>query len=194
MGVRDDILAIPDELLRTGEVTEVALVFMDFKDNPKRWWNGIGPFTHAGHEWQGVGDLISMSEIRASYQPTAEPMTFELAATEQMIDDTIDAQAQVYGRAVYVYGQLMYTSPALGRDAWTPIGSPYAHFVGTMRSPSYSFSATQGKITLGAEGLFYRRSSPPRGILNDTDQKSRQPGDRGAEYFPKYEDYETRWV
>jgi len=36
MGVRDDLLDIPDDLLRTGRVSEATLVFMDFRDNPRR--------------------------------------------------------------------------------------------------------------------------------------------------------------
>ena len=40
MPIRDDLLAIPDAELRTGRIGQAALVFMDFRDTPRRWWTG----------------------------------------------------------------------------------------------------------------------------------------------------------
>ncbi|WPZ24860.1 hypothetical protein UM399_11870 [Sulfitobacter pontiacus] len=195
MGVRDDLLAIPDELLRTGRVSEATLVFMDFRDNPRRWWTGLGDLDVAGEIWSGVSDLISISDIETTYAATAQPVSFSLAATEKMIDDTQAAESTVHGRTVAIFGQLFYTQADLEHPAWHPVGSPFAHFVGTMEKVSYSFSGLEeGSISLACEGLFYRRTTPPRGLLTDSDQKSRSTGDRGLELVAKYTEYETRWL
>ena len=195
MGVRDDLLAIPDEMLRSGRVSEATLVFMDFRDNPRRWWTGIGDLDVAGQSWSGVSDLISISDIETTYAATAQPVTFGLAATEKMLDDTQEAEGTVHGRTDIIYGQLFYTQTEGDDPAWHPVGSPFAHFVGTMEKVKYSFAGLdKGSITLACEGLFYRRTAPPRGLLTDADQKSRSAGDRGLELVSKYTDYETRWL
>lgn len=195
MGIRDDILAIPDELLRTGKVAEAGLVFMDFKDNPKRWWTGLGDLYANAETWQGVADLIAISGVATRYAPTAQPVSFKLAATEEMIDATQDAETSVHGRSVIVFGQMFRTQADGADPAWQPLGSPFAHFRGTMEKVRYRFSGvSEGEIALDCEGLFYRRSAPPRGLLTDIDQKVRWPGDRGAEYFAKYLDYQDRWL
>lgn len=195
MGARDDILAIPDELLRNGRVSEASLVFMDFKDNPRRWWTGFGDLVTAGQTWLGTGNLINISEVVTSYAATAQPMTFQLAATDEMLDATEDAEDQVYGRQCIVYGQLFTTQGEGLEPSWVPIGAPFAHFSGTMEKLRYRQAGlTEASIELVAEGLFYRRTAPPRGMITDVDQKARNPGDKGAEYVAKYTDYETLWL
>lgn len=41
MSVRDDLLAIPNELLRSGRIAQAALVHMDFKDTPPTLVDGL---------------------------------------------------------------------------------------------------------------------------------------------------------
>ena len=192
MGVRDDILAIPDEALRTGAVTEGSLVFMDFRDNPQRWWTGAGALYAGAQTWLGGPELISIDSLVAGYSPTAQPVTFRLPASAELVDLSIEAESTVYGRVVVIYGQMFRAQSAEG--AWQTIGSPFAHFSGTMEGVRYQFSAESATIILTCEGLFHRRAAPPRGLLTDTDQKARNTGDRGAEYAARYLDYQTRWL
>src|SRR5690606_36009119 len=106
MAARDDLLAIPDEFLRSGRVGQAALVSMDFLDAPKRWWSGYGDLPAGGFIWQGLGDLISISPIRTSYSISAEQVTFELAATPEILALALAAKSRVRDRAVTVYDQL----------------------------------------------------------------------------------------
>ncbi|MDP0929004.1 hypothetical protein Q0601_17605 [Paracoccus onubensis] len=199
MAARDDLLAIPDEFLRSGRVGQAALVFMDFLDAPKRWWSGYGDLPAGGFIWQGLGDLISISPIRTSYSISAEQVTFELAATPEILALTLAAKSRVRDRAVTVYDQLFamedvsIDSSEIQRGQ--PIGSPFSMFSGTMqRMPWSANGPSERTIRLEAEGLFFRRNAAPRGRWSDADQKSRYPGDRGLERLPIYaNDYETRW-
>ena len=106
MTARDDLLAIPDELLRSGRIAEAVLVHMEFAITPKRWWTGFGDLQVAGETWQGLGDLISISEISTAYQVSAEQVTFEVAATPEMLSMALDAKARVRDRPVTIYLQL----------------------------------------------------------------------------------------
>ncbi|QFQ87312.1 hypothetical protein F8A10_07675 [Paracoccus kondratievae] len=190
MGAREDLLAIPDELLRTGQIGQAVLVHMDFRDAPKRWWTGFGDLHVGGHTWEGLGDLISISPISSSYQVSAEQVTFEVAATQQMLELALAAKERVRDRAVTVYLQLFDLT-----NGETPIGSPMALYTGTMqRMPWAASGARQRSIRVECEGLFFRRNAAPRGRWTDADQKSRYPGDKGFERLPLYSNgYETRW-
>lgn len=188
MGVREDLLAIPDDVLRSGQIGQAALVFMDFRDTPKRWWTGFGDLDAGGHRWQGVGDLITISPISTAYDLSAEPMTFTLACTPELLDLSINAKWRVRDRPVTVSLQLfdMGTKQVLG--------SPFVMFSGTMqRMPWKASGPTERTLTLEAEGLFFRRNAPPRGRWTDADQRARYAGDKGLERLPRYVNYEARW-
>lgn len=199
MSARDDLLAIPDDLLRSGKIGQAALVHMDFRDNPKRWWTGYGDLQTAGHTWQGLGDLISISEITTSYSVSAEQVVFEVAATPEMLSNALNARDQVRDRPVTVYAQLFAMDDVyVGGDSilpGKPIGSPFSLYTGTMQRMPWSASGpTDRTIRIEAEGLFFRRNASPRGRWTDADQKARYPGDRGFERMPLYVGgYETHW-
>lgn len=195
MSARDDLLAIPDEQLRNGDIAEAVLCWMDFSTGAKRWWAGFGDLQHAGHLWQGTGDVISISDLSSDYQMSADPVTFGMAATAEMMALVQDATAAVRGRQVVVYSQLFAVTPTDGSQPWQPLGSPLALFTGTMGPMSYSAEAVKGRaISLQCEGLWARRNAPPRGLWTDRDQQARHPGDKGFERVAIYTNYETRWV
>ena len=201
MAVRDDLIAIPDELLRSGEIGQAVLVWMDFKDAPKRWWTGFGDMDAGGQRWQGLGDLISMSQFSTAYDLSAQQVNFTVAATPEMLALALNAKARVRDRAVIVYLQLFamcaqagFTATGTEVVAGQPIGSPMALFTGTMqRMPWMASGPDQRTLTVEAEGLFYRRNAPPRGRWTDADQKARYPGDCGFERLPMYVNYSPRW-
>lgn len=201
MGAREDLLAIPDEVLRSGRIAQAVLVHMDFQGAPKRWWTGFGDLEVAGQTWQGLGDLIGISPISSTYQVSAEQVTFELAATPEMLGLALAAKSRVRERAVTIYLQIfanarMASFTAGGGELMTgdPIGSPMALYSGLMmRMPWSASGSTERRIRLECEGLFFRRNAPPRGRWTDSDQKARYPGDRGFERLPIYVNYETGW-
>jgi hypothetical protein len=187
--------SIPDEALRNGQYGEVALVQMDFGTGTRRWWTGFGDRMFAGETWQGVGDLITISSIVSTYDVQAEPVTFEMAATAEMVRLARNAAKQVHGRDVTVWGQLFATVDPDGRMPWQPVGERYAHFVGSMGAMTYEKQGpTQRNIRLVCEGLWARLNAPPYGQFTDRDQQSRNPGDKGAERVGLYGNYETKWT
>lgn len=194
MGAREDLLAIPDDVLRSGRIGQAVLVHMDFKDSPKRWWTGFGDLEVNGHLWQGLGDLITISPISSSYQVSAEQVTFEVAATPEMLALALAAKARVRDRSVTVYLQLFAMEDAEAVERGQPIGSPMALYSGTMTKMPWAASGpNQRTLRVEAEGMFFRRNAAPRGRWTDSDQKARYPGDRGFERLPLYVQYEVHW-
>lgn len=197
MSIRDDLLAIPDEVLRRGRIGQAALVHMAFADTPQRWWTGFGDLDAAGHRWRGLGDLIAISEISTAYDLSAQQVTFTVAATPEMVARALDAKARVRDRAVTVSLQLFAVEAQDGEVMrGQPLGSPMVMYSGTMqRMPWSARGPNERTIQIEAEGLFFRRNAPPRGLWTDADQKARWPGDRGLERLPLYAGgYSPRWV
>jgi hypothetical protein len=195
MAARDDLLAIPDELLRNGSIAEAVLCWMDFATGAKRWWAGFGDLDHAGFVWQGTGDTIGISDLNTDYQMSADPVTFDLAATPEMIALAQISTSAVRGRSVIVYSQLFSATGSQNVGPWQPIGSPFSLFSGTMGQMSYSAEGpANARIQLQCEGLWVRRNAPPRGLLTDRDQQARVPGDKGCERMAIYTNYEPRWI
>ena len=202
MGAREDLLAIPDEMLRDGRIGQELLVFMDFRDNPKRWWTGFGALDVAGHRWMGVGDLIDISPIETSYSVSAEQVTFQMAATRDLVELSLASRDRVRDRSVRVYLQyflldedFLYGPDQVLVTSGQPIASPMSLFSGTMQGMPWEMTGTtQRSISLECEGLFFRRNSAARGRWTDPDQKARYPNDRGLERLPIYAGgYETGW-
>ncbi|MFH5773600.1 hypothetical protein ACHFJ0_05060 [Paracoccus sp. NGMCC 1.201697] len=199
MGAREDLLAIPDEVLRSGRIGQAVLVFMDFLDSPQRWWSGFGDMEAGGHTWQGLGDLITISPISSTYQVSAEQVTFDVATTPEMLALALDAKARVRDRSVTVYLQLFAMDDVEVSDDeiryGQPIGSPMSLYSGTMqRMPWSATGSNQRTIRIEAEGNFFRRNMAPRGRWTDADQKARYPGDKGLERMALYAGgYESRW-
>lgn len=195
MGARDDLLAIPDELLRNGSIAEAVLCWMDFATGAKRWWAGFGPLQHAGHIWDGTGDLISISDLTTDYQMSADPVTLSLAATPEMVAAAIASKTAVRGRQIVIYSQLFATVQVGDTGPWQPLGQPMAMFSGTM-GPMRRAKRGPGdrQLSLQCEGLWARRNAPPRGLLTDRDQQARAPGDKGLERVGIYTNYEVKWI
>lgn len=201
MAARDDLIAIPDDLLRSGAVSFLALFFMDFQGAPKRWWNGFGDVDHAGFTWHGLGDLISVSPVSSSYGLSASQVTFTLAATPEMLGLALAAKARVRNRQVIVYSQMVANDNIqIGATAYQfgqAIGSPFSVWSGTMqRMPWRASGPSTRSLTLECEGLFYKRNAPPFGMWTDADQQARYPGDIGFSRQALYAasgGYETKW-
>lgn len=201
MGAREDLLSIPNDVLRSGRIAQAVLVFMDFKDNPRRWWTGFGDLRASGETWQGVGDLIGVDGLESSYSSSARNITFSVAATQEMLALALAAEDQVIGRGVQVFLQL-YTTESVITPAGEQypgnekIGSPMSLFTGTMEAMPYGGAGTtERRIEVEAWGLWLKRNSVPRGQWTDSDQRARYPtyNDRGFERLPLYVNYETGW-
>lgn len=195
MGARDDLLAIPDDLLRNGSIAEAVLCWMDFSTGAKRWWAGFGPLVWAGHEWLGTGDVFEISALTSDYQMSAEPLTISLAATPEMVLLAKNSKTAVSNRTIVVYSQLFATTQIGAVGPWQPLIPPVALFSGTMSGLTFAADGAQSRmISLNAEGLLTRRNAPPRGLLTDSDQQARHAGDKGLERVSLYTQYETRWI
>lgn len=201
MAVRDDIIAIPDERLRNGEIAADYLVFMDFLDAPKRWWTGWGDFEGEGHTWQGTGDIISVPALPSTLSDTAKSVTFTVqGATSEMMNLALNAQSRVKGRSVVVYQQFFDVSPsAAGVQPWSPLMPAFALWTGKMDLMPLSSRRDEGSnlistISVTANGLFTNRNAGSSQRWSDSSQRELYgETDRGCERMSIYENYAPLW-
>lgn len=201
MTTRDDIIAVPDDRLRNAQIAADYLIFMDFLDAPRRVWTGWGDLVTEGQTWQGIGDLISVSEIPASTSATAESVTLTLqGATSEMQALARASASRVRDRSIVIYQQFFDVTPDdEGVQPWSPLMPAFAVYTGKMDRTAYS--AERGPdaeykrtIKLTTYGLFSNRNAPPNGLWTDSDQQRRYPGDLGCSRMPIYAGYSPVWT
>lgn len=201
MGVRDDIVAIPDADLRNAHVAADYLIFMDFEDAPQRVWTGWGDLEVSGHTWTGTGSLIGVSEIPASMGAVAQNVTLTLeAATSEMQGLARGAKSRVNNRNITIYQQFFDVTPNVeGVQPWSPLIPAFAIYTGKMNQMSYSAQrdgdgSYMRKIELTTSGLFSNRNAPANGRWTDSDQQRRYGFDLGCSRMPLYASYSPIWT
>lgn len=172
------------------------LVFMDFRDAPRRWWTGFGTLHTAGTDWQGTGEVISIDGLQSSIGMSAPQTTFTLSG----VDPDIVAQAKagserVKDRRVRVYIQFFHINPSdAGNQVWANLDQPSVIWSGRMDTIRFTADGpSQRSITVTAESLWTNRSRPPYGLYTDRDQNARFAGDRGLEQVASLVNKTIRW-
>lgn len=172
------------------------LVFMDFKDAPRRWWPGFGDLQAGGQTWQGTGELISVGGLDQPIGTVAPKATFTLSGVDSTIV-TLARQAsdRVKDRRVTVYIQFFDATPdSASVQPWTNLDQPFAVWSGLMDQMIYTADGPASRgITLTAESLWVNRRRPAYGLWTDRDQNARFPGDRGLEQVVNLVTKTIRW-
>ncbi|HEV2557966.1 MAG TPA: hypothetical protein VGU45_05010 [Microvirga sp.] len=181
----------------SGRTIGVSLLcFMDFREQPRRWWTGFGTLVTGGHEWLGTGEVVSIDGLEQPIGTAAPKTTFTLSGVDpDLVRMARLASNRVKDRRVTVYLQFFDVVPDdAGVQPWTPLDEPYAVWAGIMDQLTYNADGPSSRsITLTAESLWVNRRRPPFGLYTDSDQKARFPGDRGLEQVAALVTKTIRW-
>ncbi len=172
------------------------LVFMDFKDAPRRWWTGFGMLDAGGYEWTGLGKFVSVDGLGWQVGTAAPEATFTVSGVDADIVAQVRAASdRVRGRRVVVFVQFFHVSPTdAGDQVHSALDAPYAVWSGKMDQVQFSASGPSLRtITVTAETLWAGRNRPRYGLYTDRDQNGRFPGDRGLEQVTSLVSKTIRW-
>jgi hypothetical protein len=171
------------------EVAAAYLTYAEFRDTPRRWWNGFGTVRLGGHDWLGTGELIAIEGLEQPIGTIAPKTTFTLSGIDPTTVQLVRQAAQrVKDRRITVYVQFWSV------DDFQPLDTTYAIWSGKMDQLSYTATgATQRTVTLTAESVWVNRKRPPYGFFTDRDQASRFAGDRGLEQVVNLVNKTIRW-
>lgn len=186
---RDDIVAIDSALLRN-RVSLQSLVALDIFDAPSYYWSGFGDLVACGQTWQGIGNVIEISEIPMGMAQAASAVSLKLqgkANAAGMGDLLTKVRANpdaVQGREIAVLGALFDPVSTIGTGM---IGNPFFLFRSKQggRVQINSDAGSDGvshAITLSAESWFSGVRDVAHEYVTDSAVKSRTPGDRGGEH------------
>jgi hypothetical protein len=180
--------ALVRELAAGGSVAVTRLFQFNFASGTKRYWDGLGPITIAGNVWEGAADLISVSGLEWAQGLAASQVTFTLAGTTpELIEAAINGDIEAKQRPCSVYLQFL-------NAAYDPLDDIIPIWAGRMDRPIFRGTVTSQQISLQAESLFVERIRAPWGLLTDTDQQARFPGDRGLEFMPSLINKTEDWL
>lgn len=171
-------------------VRAALLVEFHFLDGVKRVWRGFGDATINGHVWQGTNELGSITGLSQARDGSAEQATFSLSGVAaDLLAKAVGDPDQYAQRPVKVFLQFF-------DDAWQPLDSPQAIWVGYMDTLSITRTGDDGQtrtITMTAENVFANRARPPYGTYSNSDQQGRYPGDKGCERVADLVNAEIDW-
>ena len=159
------------------QVLASELVFLDFLDQPMRYWRGAGRLrTNNGAIWEGTNGLGEISGLDQPLGTIAPSASLTLSGVDQRVVVLSRQQSdRVTGRKCQIYLQF-FTA------AWAPLDNPLPIWAGEMDRLTYDWKGENTySVTLSVEGKWTGRRKSPFGFYTDTDQKRRFPGDRGLE-------------
>ncbi|MBJ6986948.1 MULTISPECIES: hypothetical protein [unclassified Devosia] len=175
--------------LAEGRRVAVAVLFeFEFASGTQRFTDREGYLTVDGHEWLGLGQLLSVSGLEQSVKMSAPQATFMLSGVDAfLVSVAANGSYEATGRPCAVYLQFL-------TEAGTSLDSKIAIWAGVMDTPRMSARLGQQAISLTAETLFVDRVRAPWGLQTDTDQQARWPGDRGFEFAPSLLFKTVNWL
>lgn len=118
-------------------------VEMELASSTLRFWNGVGPFTWAGHDWVGLGMLVALGPIRRSADVVATGLNIQVTGAA---DD----------RVKEILAEVRRNRPCtvwLGffDDAWALVASPDEALSGRMDAPIIDDDAETVVVNVAVE-------------------------------------------
>ena len=175
--------------LAAGRAVKVTRLFrFEFLSSTQRFWDGLNYLTAGGQQWQGAGKLISVTGLEWAEGLGASQATFTLSgSTSDLVNAAINSETEVNGRPCAVFLQFL-------SDRSVALDSPVGVWAGCMDRIVFKGDVNRQSLSMTAETLFVDRVRSPNGLLTDTDQQARWPGDRGLQKMPELIQKSVDWL
>ncbi|PHP27995.1 hypothetical protein [Limimaricola cinnabarinus] len=195
--------------LKAETVSLLLLLELQFASGTKYLSNSNVPFVDAewGHEWQGMGDMVSIAEISGGAEEMAPLVEYQLALPYELlapdergvsgkgrIPALIGSPGEYLNRAAILWGQILDRRATDAHGRPLPVGVPFAIHTGLMDRVKASFGPLQARLTLPVEGPLSRKGAPVYGMLTPRDQARRHPGDQGLRFVPEVINTDVTWT
>ena len=166
-------------------VRPIYLVRMVFDSSDLNVWSGMGDLSYGGETYTGLGDLLSISEIKETADVQATGMNVSLAGVKSSLV-TIAKDQDYQGRELTVHLGAFDSSGDLVSD-------PVIIFSGFMDTMTIAESGQYSTITIAVENklIAFERSKVRRYTAED--QKIDHPTDKGFEFVTAIVEKEIIW-
>jgi hypothetical protein len=176
-----------DVLVQLGEylVRPVCFAFIDFPADPVYVWSGIGTINWNSHDWQGVGNLGSISAVQETSDTTAQNITLGLSGIPtEYLSDVINAVQQRTVAQVW-FGFLT--------EDGAIIADPYQVFQGHTDVPTVTEGGDTSTISITCENPLVDLQRASNRRLTTDDQRIDYPTDKGFDYVAAIQDWNGTW-
>ena len=166
-------------------VRPIYLVRMVFDSSDLNVWSGMGDLSYGGETYTGLGDLLSISEIKETADVQATGMNVSLAGVKSSLV-TIAQDHEYQGRPLTVRLGAFDSSGDLVAD-------PVIIFSGFMDTMTIAEAGQYSSITIAVENklIAFERSKVRRYTAED--QKIDHPTDKGFEFVTAIVEKEIIW-
>jgi len=155
---------------------------------PLRIWTGYGDFQVLNQTYLGLGNLISISDIKETAETKASGISIEVGGLNQdIVAQALLSTAQ--NIIVNVYFGVLETSG----NALTVVDTPYEVFSGNVDTVIINESADNSTITFNIENKLISLEKPLDFRYTDQDQKHFFPDDKGLEFVDDLQDKNIIW-
>jgi hypothetical protein len=202
--------AAVEAVLSRDVVSWALLLELQFVSGTIRLSNTSVPVTTAdGAVWQGLGDLVGVSDMDGGPDNLAPLREYHLGVPWEFLGaDSVPSQASARipaligdaadyrGRPANLFAQLFDADAYDASGRALPVGVPVALDAGTMTNVGWSFGPGHGGVvlTLRVESVLARKGAPLFGLLTDRDQKRRYVDDEGLRYVPEVMSTAVKWT
>ena len=164
-------------------VTPARLWELRFASETVRIWNGNVDRVFGGYRWQGMRGLVLAPMTPFPRDGKNQTVQFLLRGMPERIEDMMwDQEAEVHGRLLIDYQQLLAVRSTRDHRALEPIGPMIGTTIYTMRGLSSAEAgageggeARQYDLSIMAELMTASRSEASFGRYSPADQKARYP-------------------
>jgi len=166
-------------------VRPIYLVRMVFDSSDLNVWSGMGDLSYGGETYTGLGDLLSISEIKETADVQATGMNVSLSGVKSSLV-TIAKDQDYQGRELTVRLGAFDSSGDL-------IADPVIIFSGFMDTMTIAEAGQYSSITIAVENklIAFERSKVRRYTAED--QKIDHPTDKGFEFVTAIVEKEIIW-
>jgi len=166
-------------------VRPIYLVRMVFDSSDLNVWSGMGDLSYDSETYTGLGDLLSISEIKETADVQATGMNVSLSGVKSSLV-TIAKDQDYQGRELTVRLGAFDSSGSL-------IADPVIIFSGFMDTMTISEAGEYSSITIAVENklIAFERSKVRRYTAED--QKIDHPTDKGFEFVTAIVEKEIIW-
>ena len=176
------------ELIKTGDVMPVRLVFLDILPNPFYFWDGVGSLQYNGNVYIGVGALGAIDPIKETADPKATQIKMEINCMSS-VSDFSDLRNHTYqNREASISYALM--NPEGGNEILAVDQDAFVGRMDTLRVPTTANGTSKINLTVINE-MAYLKKSWGR-YQTDADHQADHPNDTSRRFIPAIQDLEVR--
>ena len=169
-----------------GTVAPVYLVALEFDSGTKYMWTGHNTVTWNGHDWEGQGDFLGISQITQTAKLQSESMTISLSGIDSGNVSSAMTDVSTLSTVDVWLGFLDLTTKAI-------IDAPNHCFSGHMDVPTLLDDGDKATISISCESDLIKLKLASNRRYTDDDQRISYPTDDGFKYVAAVQLWNGAW-